>query len=162
MIEEKRETPEPTALRWWTLIPFLGFCVAAIAVGQTFSPGEWYDSLRRPAIAPPNWIFGVVWTPLYVMIAIAGWLLWERARWSWAMRLWFVQLALNAAWSWLFFGLHRPDVAFVEIVILWIVIGATVVLSWEKVRAAAWLLIPYWLWVGFASALNFEFWRLNA
>lgn len=149
-------------LRWQTLIPFIALCAGAIVIGQAFPPGEWYASLKRPSIAPPNWIFGVVWTILYVMIAVAGWLLWERARGSWAMRFWFVQLALNIAWSWLFFGLHRPDLALAEIVVLWLTIGATVLLAWLLVRGAAWLLIPYWLWVSFATALNFEFWRLNA
>lgn len=149
------------SLRWLTIIPFVILCAAAIAFGQQFPPGEWYAGLDRPPISPPNWIFGVVWTPLYVMIAVAGWILWERASGSWAMRLWFVQLALNAAWSWLFFGLHRIGWALIEIIVLWGVIGATVVFAWRPARAAAWLLIPYWLWVGFATILNGWYWALN-
>ncbi len=148
--------------RWSTLIVFLALCGGAILLGQTFPPGEWYDALRKPAITPPSWAFGAVWTPLYVMIAIAGWLTWERDRNSWAMRFWFVQLALSVAWSWLFFGLHQPGLALMEIVALWIVIGATIVAAWRGQKAASLLLVPYWGWVAFATVLNFGFWQLNA
>lgn len=154
MIEQK-------SLRYWTLVPFVALCAGAIAFGQQFPPGEWFASLKQPPIAPPNWIFGVVWTPLYCMIAVAGWLLWERAAKSWAMRWWFVQLALNAAWSWIFFGLQRIDVALVEISVLWLAIGATIVSAWRPARTAAWLLIPYWAWVSFATVLNGWYWLLN-
>lgn len=152
---------EQQPLRYWTLIPFVALCAGAIAFGQQFSPGEWFASLRHPPIAPPNWIFGVVWTPLYCMIAVAGWLLWERAANSWAMRWWFVQLALNAAWSWIFFGLQRIDAALVEIIVLWLAIGATIVSAWRPARAAALLLVPYWCWVAFATVLNGWYWFLN-
>ena len=152
---------EQQSLRYWTLVPFIALCVGVIAFGQQFQPGDWYRSLKQPPIAPPSWIFGVVWTPLYCMIAVAGWLLWERAAKSWAMGWWFVQLALNAAWSWIFFGLQRIDVAFVEIIVLWLAIGATVVSAWRPVRAAAWLLLPYWCWVTFATVLNGWYWFLN-
>lgn len=148
-------------LRWWTLIPFVALVAAVIAFGQAFPPGDWYAGLEKPSIAPPNWIFGVVWTPLYLMIALAGWLLWERARRSPAMGLWVAQLALNAAWSWVFFGLHQMGAALLEIILLWIVIGATILAAWRVSRAAACLLLPYWLWVAFAAALNFAFWQLN-
>ena len=149
------------SVRWLTLIPFLALCAGAIAFGQLFPPGEWYAGLKKPSFAPPNWLFGVVWTPLYVMIAIAGWLLWERGRGSVAMTLWFVQLALNAAWSWIFFGLHAMGAALVEIVVLWLAIGATIVTARRGSPAAAWLLLPYWAWVAFAAVLNFAYWQLN-
>ena len=86
------------------------------------------------------------------MIALAGWLLWERARRSPAMGLWVAQLALNAGWSWIFFGLHQIGVALLEIILLWFVIGATILAAWRVSRAAAFLLLPYWLWVAFATA----------
>jgi translocator protein len=148
-------------LRWLMLIPFLILTGAAAAFGQQFAPGQWYETLQTPSFAPPNWIFGVVWTPLYVMIALAGWLLWERGKRSRAMTLWFVQLALNAAWSWIFFGLHQIGGALAEIVILWLAIGATILLSRQVSKAAAWLLTPYWAWVAFAIVLNAAYWRLN-
>ena len=147
--------------RYWTLIPFIVLCVFVIMFGQAFPPGPWYERLRKPSFSPPNWIFGVVWTPLYGMIAAAGWLLWERARTSAAMKWWFVQLALNAGWSWLFFGLHLMGAALVEILILWASIGATIVLSWRSVPAASYLLIPYWFWVAFAAVLNLSYWLIN-
>jgi translocator protein len=148
--------------RWSTLIAFLTLCGGAILLGQEYPPGAWYDALRKPAITPPSWAFGAVWTPLYVMIAIAGWLLWESNRHSIAMKLWFAQLALNVAWSWIFFGLHRPDAALGEIIVLWIAIGATIVAAWPTQKTAALLLVPYWGWVAFATVLNFGFWQLNA
>ena len=159
-------TEETTAgdgkpLRWLTLIPFLLLTAAAAAFGTQFSPGEWYQTLEQPSFAPPNWIFGVVWTPLYVMIALAGWLLWERGKRSAAMTLWFVQLALNAAWSWIFFGLHQIGAALVEIIVLWLAIGATIMLAGGVSKAAAWLLTPYWAWVAFATLLNAAYWQLN-
>lgn len=148
-------------VRWWTLIPFIAFCVLVILFGQAFSPGEWYKGLRKPSFSPPSWIFGVVWTPLYGMIAVAGWLLWERARTSAAMKWWFIQLVLNAAWSWIFFGLHLMGAALAEIVVLWGAIGATILSSWRTVRVASYLLIPYWLWVAFAAVLNCSYWLIN-
>ena len=148
---------------WPSLAGFVILVVAAIAVGQSFGPGEWYESLARPAAAPPNWVFGPVWTVLYAMIAIAGWRLWLADRRSIAMRLWFVQLALNAAWSYLFFGLHRPGLALVDITLLLLTIATLIVVAWRAgFRTAAALLGPYWLWVSFAAYLNFEFWRLNS
>ncbi|QDT74204.1 TspO/MBR family protein [Lacipirellula limnantheis] len=159
--QEGQNVSEPNKLRWPMLIPFVALCAAAIAIGQAFPPGPWYETLKKPGLAPPNWIFGVVWTPLYCMIAVAGWLLWERSGRSTATILWFVQLALNAAWSWIFFGLHSIGGALVEIVVLWLAIGATIAAAWRVSHAAAMLLIPYWAWVAFATLLNFAYWRLN-
>ncbi|HEX7708944.1 MAG TPA: TspO/MBR family protein [Thermoanaerobaculia bacterium] len=136
--------------------------LAAALFGGMFTPGEWHASLDKPSWNPPNWVFGPVWTILYVMIAVAGWLAWRnRARSTLPVRLWGGQLLLNALWSWLFFGLKQPGFAFLEIVILWLLIAAFVVVSWRISRAASLLFVPYALWVGFASALNFAIWRLN-
>lgn len=126
-------------------------------------PG-WYAQLAKPSFTPPNWAFGPVWTALYVMMAIAAWLTWRtdsplRSR---ALALWAVQLALNLAWSMLFFGARQPGLALAEIVALLLAIIATIALFARVAPLAAWLLVPYLAWVGYASALNFAIWRLNA
>ncbi len=127
-------------------------------------PGEWYASLRRPSWNPPGWVFGPVWTALYAMMALAAWLVWKRGGFiqqRTALRLFLLQLALNAAWTPLFFGLHWPSVAFAEIVLLWLAIAATLAAFRRASRPAAWLLVPYLAWVSFAAFLNFTLWRLN-
>jgi translocator protein len=137
--------------------------LAAALFGGMFTPGDWYASLEKPSWNPPGWVFGPVWTILYVMIAIAGWLAWRgRDRSRLPITLWGGQLLLNALWSWLFFGLERPGAAFVDIVILWLLIAAFIVAAWRSSRAASLLFVPYALWVGFAAALNFAIWRLNS
>jgi tryptophan-rich sensory protein len=147
------------------LIGFLALCFGAAAFGAAFPPGEWYAGLTRPGWTPPNWLFGPVWTTLYVMIAVAGWLVWREGA-SPGRRtalLWYgLQLLLNALWSWLFFGLESPALGFADIFLLLAAIGATILAFRPVSRTAAWLLLPYLLWVGYASALNFAIWRLNA
>ena len=106
-------------------------------------------------------MFGPVWTVLYIAIAVAGWLVWRRVGWGPALAVYAVQLALNAAWTPLFFGAGAYGLALVEILVMWLAIGATVVLFWRVSRPAALLLVPYWAWVTFATALNFAIWRLN-
>jgi benzodiazapine receptor len=149
------------------LVIFLALAFAAAAIGGVSAAGgteDWYESLRRPSWRPPNWVFGPVWTVLYVTIAVAGWLVW-RERGSdgvtEALAIWAVQLALNAAWTGLFFGLHRPGLAFVEILVLAVAVAATIVLFARVSLAAALLLVPYLAWVCFAAALNGSIWNLN-
>ena len=146
----------------------LAACFAAAAFGGLFSSaatGPWYRALRKPAFTPPGWVFGPVWTVLYAAMAVAAWLVWrQRGRPGVRGALtWFgVQLALNAAWSPLFFGLRRPDLGFAVIVLLWAAIAVT---AWKFLRIskpAGVLLLPYLLWVSFASVLNGFLWRLNA
>lgn len=147
-----------------SLILFFVLVTIVALVGSQFAPGEWYVALNKPALNPPSWIFGPVWTGLYILMAIAAWLVWrERGAPGRALALagWFVQLMLNAAWSWLFFGLHRPGWAFAEIVILFIAIAVTVALFWRIRTLAGVLMIPYLLWVGFAGYLNFQIWTMN-
>jgi tryptophan-rich sensory protein len=142
------------------LLVFAALVSAAASTGQLFPPDQWYRTLEKPAWNPPNWIFPVVWTPLYVTIAVAGWLIWRsgaRAALGW----WAVQLALNALWTPLFFGWHEPAWALADIVALWAAIGATIAAAWRRQRAAAWMLAPYWGWVTFAAALNAALWQLN-
>jgi translocator protein len=154
--------------RKWQGIGLVGWLlVVAVAAwfGSQFMPGAWYAGLEKPAWTPPSWLFGPVWTLLYVAMAIAAWLVWRERGFSGApvaLGLFLLQLSLNAAWSWLFFGLQRPDLAFAEIVVLWGAILATLT-AFGRIRAAAgWLLAPYLAWVTFAAALNFAIWRLNA
>lgn len=126
--------------------------------------GPWYDALRKPPFQPPKWVFGPVWTVLYAAMAVAAWRVWRRAGWDGArgpLTLFLVQLALNVAWSWLFFAWRRPDLASVEIVVLWLAILATLLAFLRVDRAAAWLLAPYLAWVTFATALTIALWRLN-
>lgn len=148
-------------MNWLSLVVFLVVVFAVAAVGAMFTPGEWYDTLAKPAWTPPDWLFAPVWTALYVMIAVSGWLVWQREEHGVPMALFASQLVLNAAWSWLFFGRHAIGLALVDIVVLLVMIGATIAVFWSISRLAAGLLIPYALWVGFATALNAAIWRLN-
>lgn len=146
-----------------SLLVFISLVAAAAAVGSHFGPGPWYLALQKPGWTPPNWLFAPIWTLIYVGIALAGWLVWrvknaERVK---PLMLWSAQLILNALWSWIFFGLQRPDLAFADIVLLLIVICGFIVSVRKTSLTAAWLYVPYALWVGFASALNFTIWRLN-
>ena len=147
------------------LVVSLAICYGAAAVGAQFTPGEWYERLAKPTWTPPSWLFAPMWTALYGMMAVSAWLIWRRhgsagARWS--LFLFAVQLSLNSIWSWLFFGLQRPSMAMVDIVVLWIAILGTILAFWRLSRLAATLLVPYLVWVSFAAALNFAIWRLNA
>lgn len=143
---------------------FLLACFAAASTGALFRPGAWYDRLDKPAWTPPDWLFPVAWTVLYLMIALAPWLVWRRAGLAGAalpLAVWAVQLALNAAWSWLFFGLRRMDWAFAEVLALWLAIAAMIALFWPISPAAGLMMVPYLLWVSFAAALNFAVWQRN-
>jgi len=153
------------ALRRWLGLPgWMVLSFSAALFGGLFTPGEWYASLKKPAWNPPGWVFGPVWTSLYTMMAVAAWLVWRRGGFVVQRRpltLFLVQLALNAAWTPVFFGLRRPGLAFAEIVLLWLAILLTIRAFWPVTRAAAGLLAPYLAWVSFASLLNFTLWRLN-
>lgn len=143
---------------------FLLLVAGAGFAGAQFTPGPWYQSLRRPPLAPPNWVFGPVWSLLYLTIALAAFLVWrspERAGVRLGLGLWGTQLALNALWSYLFFGLERPGIALIEIILLLAVIVATTVVFLSVRRTAGLLFIPYIAWVSFATYLNAGFWWLN-
>ncbi len=149
-------------LKHWLVLPlFLLLALAAAALGAFAPPGDWYATLNKPSFNPPAWVFGPVWTVLYVMIAVAGWRIWRVAPKSVAMLLWFVQLALNAAWSPTFFGAQQIGLALVVIVAMWLAIGATIRAAWPIDKSAALLLVPYWAWVSFATVLNAALWKLN-
>ena len=145
------------------LAGFLAASFAAASSGAVFKPDDWYLTLRKPGWTPPPWVFPVVWTPLYLMIAVAGWLAWRQSGlFSLPFAFYAVQMILNAAWSAVFFGLRRPDLALAELLLLWLSILATLIGFAPLSAAAAWLLAPYLLWVTIAGALNASVWRLNS
>ena len=160
-------TPGAPRGKWLALLAFLAVCFAIAGLGGAVtarSVHTWYPGLSKPSFNPPDWVFAPVWTFLYVTIAIAGWRIWSSGRGAPARRAliaYAVQLALNLAWSFLFFGDHRIGAALLDILTLFVVIGLTAVMFWRINRVAGWLLAPYTVWVGFASALNFAIWRLN-
>jgi len=142
----------------------LTFTAAAVGGYASASAGTFYVELARPAWAPPGWLFGPVWTALYLMMGIAAWLVWrahEFARARLALLLFVVQVTVNALWTWLFFVWRQGGWAFVEIVLLWILIVATTIAFWRLQRLAALLLLPYLAWVSFATALSWSIWKLN-
>ena len=143
---------------------WLALSLAAGWVGSRFRPDDWYEQLTKPAWTPPDAVFAPVWTILYLLMGIAAWLVWRKADFkeTWPSLLLFVfQLGLNTFWSFLFFGLHRIDLALLEIILLWIVILITLLLFWRQDPRAGMLLLPYWLWVAYAGALNTGLWILN-
>lgn len=148
------------------LLGWLAISFAAAAIGGVASAnaGEFYHALTRPAWAPPAWLFGPVWSVLYLLMGTAAWLVWRKQGFRGAgMALWLflIQLAVNALWTWLFFVWHQGALAFIEIVILWALILATIVAFWRVQPLAGILLLPYLAWVTFASALTYATWRLN-
>ncbi len=137
---------------------------AAASLGGLFGPGDWYRSLVKPDWNPPNWVFGPVWSFLYLSMAVAGWLVWMRRGErpvGVPLALHGAQLLLNAAWTPLFFGLHWLGLAFAEILVLEVFIIACIAAFWPVSRWAAALMVPYAAWVAFAAFLNFTLWRLN-
>lgn len=147
-------------------IAWFAICFAASALGAVASiqAGSFYLSLARPAWAPPASVFGPVWAVLYASMAVAAWLVWREGgfrRARAALTLFVVQLAVNAIWSWLFFAWRLGAVAFVDILILCVLVGATVVAFWRIRPLAAALLIPYLLWASFAAMLNYTVWQMN-
>lgn len=148
----------PLGLLWFGLAAAVAALIGGLGVAGT---AQEYGSLNQPAWAPPSWLFGPVWTVLYIMIAVAGWLVWRQTGWTMALSVYAVQLALNAIWTPIFFGFGRYGLALVDIVLLWALIVATIVLFWRTSRPAALLLVPYLLWVSFATCLNYAIWHLN-
>ena len=150
-----------------TLILFLTVCFTVAGIGGAVTTPKiatWYATLVKPTWSPPNWIFGPVWSALYFCMAVAAWLVWRQGGFQQArvpLALFAGQLALNVLWSCIFFGLERPDLAFGEVLLLWLAIAATTVLFWFRSTVAGLLFVPYLAWVSFASVLNFAIWRLN-
>ncbi|HKO87250.1 MAG TPA: TspO/MBR family protein [Burkholderiales bacterium] len=162
MIEPPRSLSQQIiGLLGWLLLAFAAAAVGAIA---SVNAGSFYETLNRPAWAPPAWLFGPVWSALYLMMGVSAWLVWRARGFSGArpaLLLFVIQLALNALWSWLFFAWHQGGLAFAEVLLLWALIVATAVAFSRISPFAAILLLPYLAWVSFASALCFTIWRLN-
>ena len=123
-------------------VVFLILVSVAAWTGSRFKPGAWYAQLQKPVWTPPNWLFPVAWSALYVIIAIAGWLVWRSGGVTAALLIWVLQLIFNAAWSWLFFGRRLMRVAFLDIALLWLAIIAFILTSWPVSPAAAVLFVP--------------------
>lgn len=154
---EQFSIPSLLGLLGWVAV---SFCAAV--PGFWFHPDAWYEGLNKPAWHPPNWLFGPVWSVLYLLMGISAWRVWLKGDGvGGALLLFLVQLAFNALWTPLFFGMHRPDLALVCIVVLLVLIVATRRAFRQYDGLAAWLLIPYLLWVAFATALNAVLWRMN-
>jgi translocator protein len=148
-------------LAGWLVATFVAGGIGAIA---SASAASFYRQLTQPSWAPPAWLFGPVWTILYVLMGIAAWLIWREHGFrgaSTALRLFVAQLLANALWTWLFFVWHQGALSVAEIVALWLLIAATMTAFWRLHRLAAILLMPYLAWVSFATALTISLWQLN-
>lgn len=149
------------------LIGSIGICLVVFAAGGAItatSAGSWYQQLNKPSYNPPDWVFGPVWTALYILMAIAAWRVWrgERTRLQWkAIGVFALQLGLNLVWTFLFFGMRRIDLALIEILILLLAIMANAILFYGIDRWAGVLFAPYLLWVAYAVMLNGSLWLLN-
>ncbi len=146
---------------WLVYAVFFVLTAAAASVGALFGPGAWYAGLAKPSFNPPNWLFAPVWTLLYIMIAIAGARAWQAGAAPVVTGVWLLQLVLNAAWTFLFFGMKRPDLALIDIVLMLVAIAAFAIKVRPVSPTSAALFVPYFAWVAFATALNAAIWRLN-
>jgi tryptophan-rich sensory protein len=144
-----------------SLVIFVVIVVATASTGVLFRPGAWYATLRKPAWTPPDRAFGPIWTVLYIGIAVAGWLVWRAEGPGLAIALWGCQILFNALWSWLFFGIRRMDLAFVDVVLLWLSVAAFILAALPVSTVAAMLFVPYLVWVTIAATLNRTVQRLN-
>jgi len=144
------------------ITPFVLLVVGGgLSIGAFTAPGPWYEALVKPSFNPPNWLFGPVWTVLYMLIAVAGWRIWQRERSGAAVKLWWVQLVLNFLWSPVFFSMHYVGLALAIVLALLAAILAFITAAWNLDRISAWIFVPYAAWVAFASLLNASIWFLN-
>jgi tryptophan-rich sensory protein len=154
---------KPIRLIVAVLLPVLVGAVSGLFTASSVK--TWFVTLNKPSFNPPSYVFAPVWTTLYIMMGVAFYLVWvsvtDKAQQHKAMTVYFIQLFLNFCWSFIFFYKQRPDLAFIEIVFLWVSIVVTLVLFYRISKPAGWLLVPYLLWVSFASALNYAIWQLN-
>lgn len=148
-------------LAGWLAASFVTGGIGAVA---SASAASFYGGLAQPSWAPPAWVFGPVWTVLYILMGVAAWLVWREHGFrgaAVALRLYVAQLVANALWTWIFFAWHQGALSLAEIVVLWLLIAGTILAFWRLHRLAALLLVPYLAWVSFATALTFSLWRLN-
>lgn len=152
-------TKDLLGLAFWLLLTF-----GVAYLSSQFEPGEWYKTISKPSWTPPGWVFGPVWSLLYLSMGISAWLVW-RKRASGAVKLplsiYLVQLIVNGLWFWFFFGRQMIGAALIDLLILVFVVSINLVLFLRVDRKAGVLLVPYLLWISFAAVLNFQIWRLN-
>lgn len=154
-------------MKLFSFLIFVFMCLGSAALGSfltSFSVKTWYKTIKKPSWNPPDKVFAPVWAILFLMMAVAGWMVWERLSKGGDYRpiiLFGIQLILNIGWSGLFFTLRRPDLALMEISLLWFMILWTTISFWPVYWVAGALFIPYLLWVSFAVILNFTIWQLN-
>jgi len=157
-------TAPSTGRQTIALVGWLALCFAAAGSAVFVSTDGWYAVLHKPSWNPPAWVFGPAWSLLYVSMAAAAWFVWREGGWETqrkALALFLAQWLLNALWTPLFFGMHRPGLALAEIIVLWLAIAATLASFWRVSKIAGVLLAPYLAWVSFAAVLNAAIWRLN-
>jgi len=148
-------------MHWTLFLTYLAACGAASATGAMIKPGDWYRSLIKPSWTPPSWVFPVVWTILYLMMAVAGMRLAQIPGSEQALALWSLQIALNTLWTPIYFGLHRIKAAMAVMVCLWLAVAAATWTFFGVDFIAGMLFLPYLVWVTIAGALNFSTMRLN-
>lgn len=152
---------------WIGLVVFVGISLAFGGIGSIITSDRsdaWYAGIAKPAWTPPDWLFGPVWTTLYILMGIAAWLVWKKVglrAGAMPLILFGIQLLLNLSWNVVFFSMQSPGAALIEIIVLWLAILATLIAFWRVTPVAGWLFVPYLAWVTYAAALNFEIWRLN-
>ncbi|MFM7654082.1 MAG: tryptophan-rich sensory protein TspO [Paracoccaceae bacterium] len=146
---------------WGLFLTFLAACGGAAATGAMFQPGPWYDALQKPAWTPPNWLFPVAWTTLYLLMSLSAMRVAQLPDAGQALAFWALQIAFNTLWTPVFFGLRRMRAAMVVMVLLWLSVAATTVAFWQVDWVAGLMFLPYLAWVTVAGALNFSVWRLN-
>lgn len=145
----------------WSIAPFLFLATAAAVSGALFMPGPWYKALNKPWWTPPDWLFPVAWTVLYLMIAVAGWYAWLAEGIGPAVITWGVGLILNGLWSYFMFERKSIRMALIDVAALWLATAAFVYLTWTLEPLAAYIFLLYLAWVSFAGFLNFKVWRMN-
>lgn len=146
---------------WGLFLTFLAACGGAAATGAMFQPGPWYDALQKPSWTPPNWLFPVAWTTLYLLMSLSAMRVAQLPDAGQALAFWAMQIAFNTLWTPVFFGLRRMRAALVVMAFLWLSVAATTFAFWQMDWLAGLMFTPYLLWVSVAGALNFSVWRLN-
>ncbi|MEP3525143.1 MAG: TspO/MBR family protein [Hyphomicrobiales bacterium] len=151
-------------MRHWKV--YVAFIAATFLIGYTSAlispPGAWYEALEKPWFNPPNVVFPIAWTLLYILIAVAGAKAWIAGLMGLPFLFWVAQMGLNGLWSYIFFGLHSPFWALIELLVLFATIIGFIVTTWRFARPAALLFLPYAGWVAFAGVLNAAIWSLNS
>lgn len=149
-------------MKYVSLFIFFVLVALAAVTGAKYMPGSWYEALNKPWWTPPNWLFGPAWSVLYIMIAIAGWRIWQAEGFGLALAVWGVNIGFNATWSYLMFGLHRIDLALYDAIGMLVTILAFIFLAAGVDKVAALLFVPYLVWVCYATALNYTVLKLNS